>query len=135
MPQKYGYMANAHRKENFVCIICNTKNPSFNWSDKHGEGMCDICGTPYQLLQYDKDKNLIKDFMPKCNIKNEWIPVLKQYWKETGEYTGLGQIMFVWQYPECQEGQEKFNAWLKEHKDLIPIDAKILCVQTQRNIP
>lgn len=120
MPQKYGYMANAHRKKDFVCIICRTQNPYFNWSDLHGEGMCDICGTPYQLLQYDKGGKLIEDAIPKINIKKSWIPLLIKYWEEKHTYMGLGQTMTFSPYPECKEGQEKFYAWIEEHKDLIP---------------
>jgi len=116
--QKHGLMANEAVKGQFVCVVCG-KSEGFNWSDQHGEGMCNRCGTPYQLLQYDESENRV-DAPPKCNIKEEWIPVLKQYWNETHEYMGLGSIMVVRDYPECVEGRRKFDEWMGNHPELKP---------------
>ena len=110
--QKYGQMANAAVEKHFTCIICG-EGAGFNWSDQNGEGMCNKCGTPYQLLEGGKK------IEPKLNIKEDWIPVLKQYWNETHKYMGLGVILVAPRdYPECVEGQTKFYEWLDKHPEV-----------------
>jgi len=118
--QKYGYRANealtSEAKDVFRCEICQ-EYAGFNWSDYSGEAMCNRCGTPYQLI----DREIPKEELPKRKIKPEWIPVLKRYWEETHEYTGLGNISISpGAYPECVKGRRLFNEWLDEHPDLIP---------------
>lgn len=126
MTQKYGHLANQTQQEPFTCLICETEPVCWTWGDIHGEAMCTQCGTPYQLLQYtdkDEDGNRTRiDAPPRLNIKESWIPLLKQYWTETKAFTGLASIMIWRDYPECEKGQEKFYAWLDEHKDLIPVE-------------
>lgn len=117
--QKYGFMASTEVNNDFICEICGETNKGFNWSDYHGEGMCNICGTPYQIVQYDENNKRL-DIPPKIKIKPEWIPVLSQYWNETKKYMGLGTIMIGRDYPECVEGRQFLNEWLDNHKDLIP---------------
>ena len=112
--QKYGQMANMAVEKPFVCVICG-ESVGFNWSDQHGEGMCNRCGTPYQLLKEGKKIEL------ELNIKEEWIPILKQYWNETHKYTGLGVILIARDYPECVEGTEKFYEWLDKHPELLGV--------------
>lgn len=107
--QKYGQMANRVAEPDFACQVCN-ESAGFNWSDLHGEGMCNRCGTPYN----------IKEKPHQINIREEWIPVFKTYWEETREYMGMGQIVVWRDYPECERGRRKFYEWLDEHPDLVP---------------
>ena len=83
MPQKYGHLANqVDDAQSFTCLVCGANPTSWTWGDLHGEGMCVRCGTPYQLLQYEKDENGVDqrlDAPPKLNIKESWVSVLKQY--------------------------------------------------------
>ena len=112
--QKYGHLANRHIPTDFKCEICGNVNTGFNWSNAHGEAMCNKCGVPYLLLQYDKDKKLIVDAKPKITIADEYISFIKKYWNEHHNYIGLGCIMVARDYPECIEGQKKFLKWLEK---------------------
>lgn len=119
--QKYGLMANTAVAEPFSCEICG-EAAGFNWSDYHGEGMCNRCGTPYQLVHYEgegDDKKRVEK-PPQLSIKTAWVLTLKRYWNETHAYMGLGQI-FIWRdYPEAADGRQKFDAWLERHPDMVP---------------
>lgn len=90
----------------FKCTVCGEYR-GFNWSDQHGQGMCNVCGTPYMLLEEKPD----------ICIKDEYIDLYIKYWKETHEYIGAGTIMSFSTYPECKVGQEKFWAWIDKHKE------------------
>jgi uncharacterized protein YlaI len=107
--QKYGWRANEAASKDFKCIICN-ESAGFNYSDLHAEAMCNRCGTAYML----------NEIPHKISIKENWIPILKQYWNETHQYMGLGQIVIWRDYPEAEEGRMKFNDWCKKHKDILP---------------
>ena len=120
MVQKYGHLANqVECAQNFTCLICEASPTVWTWGDVYGEAMCMKCGTPYQLLQQDDDGKLL-DTPPKINIKEEWIPILEQYFQETEEFTGLATIMTERDYPECIEGQRKFYEWLDQHPEADP---------------
>jgi len=108
--QIYGLMA-GHSTNNDPCEICG-QSVGFNWSDLNGEGMCNSCGTPYNLRKTPR----------KINIKETWVPVLKKYWQETEQYMGLGQIVIERDYPEAITGREAFNSWLDKNPDIIPKD-------------
>ena len=69
--QEHGQMANEVVKEPFTCLICE-EVAGFNWSDLHGEGMCNKCGMAYMLL---KDG---KSITPEVIVMEEWIPVFKK---------------------------------------------------------
>lgn len=123
MPQKYGHLANeVPEVQSFTCLVCGVNPTRWTWGDVHGEAMCVQCGTPYQLLYYEGKKGNRKRIKgpPRINIKESWLPILKQYWEETRQFTGLGGIMIARDYPECVKGQELFYAWVDQHSDLIP---------------
>ena len=101
MVQKYGYRASELADPAQPCEICG-EYAGFNWSDLHGEGMCNRCGTPYDLKASPRT----------INVKSEWIPIIRQYWEETKQYMGLGQILIEGDYPECIEGKRKFFKWV-----------------------
>ena len=111
MVQKYGHMANQAVNETFPCVVCEDQEPTFSWTDYHGEGYCVKCGTPYQLSGGNEG-----DVLPKINIKKEFIPVLQRYFKETGLGNGCGSFMIVRDYPDQIEDKTKFDEWMSEHK-------------------
>jgi hypothetical protein len=120
--QKYGHMANTAVRDPFTCEVCGLSPASFNWSDYHGEGMCNQCGTPYLLIRYEgegADKKRVEG-PPTISIKPEWLPVLKRYWEETKAYMGLGTILIERDYPECVRGRKAFHAWCDAHPELLP---------------
>jgi len=109
----YDLMANEHVKEQDVCKICG-EHLRCRWSDLHGEGVCMVCGAPYQLLHYDKNDKFIKDAKPILNIKNKWIPIIKEYWEKTKKFCFGGQSFSE------DTGKQEFNDWLEEnHPELI----------------
>jgi hypothetical protein len=124
MTQKYGHLANqVDGAKEFCCEVCGVSPVTWTWGDLHGEAMCVRCGTPYQLLQYEKGEDGKEhgvDRLPKLNIKPEWVPVLQQYWQETQQFTGFATIIIPRDYPECVEGKRKFDAWLEEHPEVMP---------------
>ena len=126
MTQKYGHLANAVESSGgFTCLICEASPASWTWGDLHGEAMCTRCGTPYQLLRYEKDAAGVDqrlDVPPKLNIREDWVPALKRYWEETRAFTGLATIMLPRDYPECVAGKRRFNQWLKAHPEMQPAE-------------
>lgn len=111
MPQEYGYMANAEESAKmFTCLICDTENVSWNWTDYSGEAYCMECGTPYQLKG-----DILKEgeTYPRINIKKEWLSILKQYWNETHRGNGLGTFMLWRDYPDQKENKNDFVRWYK----------------------
>ena len=124
MAQKYGGRANAVKSAwRFECLICRSNPTTWTWTDLHGEAVCVKCGTPYQLLQYAETgdgKRQLEDKPPRINIRDEWLPVLIQYWQERQAFMGLGRIMIDRQYPEFIVGKEKFYAWCDAHEDILP---------------
>ena len=106
--QKYGLQANRYADPKFVCVIC-CENAGFNWSDLHGEGMCNRCGTPYLLTETPHT----------LQIRQEWVPVLRHYWQEERKYMGLGEIVIWRDYPEAKAGRVAFYEWLDQHPELV----------------
>ena len=111
--QEHGQMANEVVEEPFTCLICE-EVAGFNWSDLHGEGMCNKCGMAYMLLEDGKS------ITPKITVREEWIAVFKKYWEETHRYMGIGTIMIARDYPECIKGLEALDKWLEENPELLP---------------
>ena len=103
--QKYGSFANEFAKKEFICLVCSIKNPSFSWTDKHGEGVCMTCGTPYQLMSGGK----VEEDFPRINIDEHYVDVIKRYWNETNQFMGLGSYLGFRGYPECKKGQENLD--------------------------
>ena len=88
----YDLRANEEIREPFECIVCNTPLRC-RWTDLHGEGVCLNCEAPYQLIQYDKDDNRIENPTPRCNIHDDYIPLLREYWEEKCRPMGLGTYL------------------------------------------
>lgn len=110
----YDLQANAEEsaKKESACLICG-EIPTYRWTDYSGEAICCNCGTPYQLKCGGDEKEKEGKY-PYLNIKDEWIPVLKEYWDETKKFTYNGTSFSE------KTGLEEFHEWLKEkHPDLI----------------
>ena len=103
--------------EDFKCLVCGMCPCSFEWTDFHGEGTCICCGTAYQLIQYDEDDKRINGAIPKHNVKESWVPLIKKYWEETKAPMGDGRFLGPPKYPERRRAS---NRWLDEHKDEWP---------------
>ena len=117
MPQKYGDLANAEKFEQKACLVCDDPRPVYSWTDYSGEGYCTKCGTSYQLKWGELKAG---ETYPRCNVIPEWVPVLRQYWKETGKLNGCGTYMSMGEYREQHEGLKAFNEWADAHKDILP---------------
>ena len=105
----YDLLANAEMSaQKQTCLVCGTSPMQFQWSDYHGEGMCRACGCPYQL-KAGSDEMKQEGAYPYCVLSEPWIPVVREYWEETGSWTylgiGLGKL----------PGLAQFDTWAREH--------------------
>ncbi len=114
MTQKYGFRANEHIPEDFECEICGDSPMKGTWTAFHGEAVCMNCGVPYKVIHYDEDKNRIEK-PPKLHLKEKWIPIIKEYWENVGDFMGLGTILNYRSYPRFYEGRKKFGKWVEEN--------------------
>ena len=55
----------------------------FSWTDTHGVAQC-RCGTPYKILHYGEDWELIEGKAPVCVVDDRWLPLLIKYRADTG---------------------------------------------------
>lgn len=74
-----------------TCQICNQSFTGI-WSDLHGEAMCSVCGTPYQLTGGTEEMKAEGKY-PYINLLPEFIPIVKEYYEETGRFTRLGMVL------------------------------------------
>ena|SRR5690606_6493083 len=71
------------------CVTCGADPVAYQWSDYSGEAMCVKCGTPYQL-KWGSDEQRAEGAYPYLNLKEEWVPIVREYHAETGRWTYLG---------------------------------------------
>ena len=81
---------------------------TFQWSDYSGEGMCTRCGTPYQL-KWGSEKQMSEAEYPYLSLAEDWVPIVRAYYSETGCFVYLGQAL------GHKPGMKEFIGWLKEH--------------------
>ena len=91
-----------------TCIVCGCSPMTFQWSDYSGEGMCTECGTPYQLKR-GTDEQKAEGKYPYLRMKSEWVPVVREYHQQTGQFVALGCMLGQ------QRGMAEFVEWLKGH--------------------
>ena len=101
----YDLRANDEIKAKVRCIICQ-EELRCRWTDLHGEGVCLTCETPYQLIQYDENKNRV-EAPPAINIKEQYIPILQEYWQKFKKPMGFGCYLGI------NPSQENFEAFVK----------------------
>jgi ribosomal protein L37E len=100
------------------CEICGWES-YVEWTDKHGEAECATCGAPYQILHYDENNKRIEK-ESSLNIKEEYIPYLKQYWEEKNKYAPNGSFM-GFRSKKQRQAYEDFNEWLNiNYKETTP---------------
>lgn len=116
MTQKYGDLANEAVKAPSPCLVCDDPAPRYSWTDYSGEGYCVKCGTSYQLKWGELKEG---ESYPRCNVKPQWIPLLRKYWGETGKLNGCGNYWLMHDYPEQLAGMKTFDEWCEDHKDEI----------------
>lgn len=109
----YDLMANAEPSaKGQTCAICGDSPMRFQWSDYHGEGMCQKCGTPYQL-RAGSEAQKEEGAYPYINLDERWVPVVREYHEETGAFACLGQML------GRAPGREEFFEWAQErHPEL-----------------
>lgn len=90
------------------CEVCE-RNLVGNWTDLNGEIECMSCGAPHQILRDPKG----------CNLNEEFIPIVREYFNETGSACGLG--CYCGTRPlRVQEQYDGFLAWMKvRHPELL----------------
>ena len=83
-----------------ACLVCENELV-FAWTDLHGEGVCRTCRVPYMILKDGKDQP------PEITVKEDVIPVLKEYWEQHKRPLGLGNYITGNPY------EEDFQAFFK----------------------
>ena len=92
------------------CCICGN-DFAVEWSDYHGEGVCIVCGTPYQLYHYDANDKRIIGTLPMFALRSDFYHVLAEYWDEVGRNMGLGTYLGRSPY---REQRQQFDEWFKQ---------------------
>lgn len=106
MPQKYGHKANFTGEDPVICQVC--ENQDWSWTDRHGEAYCTKCGTPHIVVSHLEGIE-----RGTCGIRDESIPIIRQYHQETGHGCGLGSF-FLWNdYLDQLLDRKRFNEWLQ----------------------
>lgn len=104
----YDLMANAERSaQEHTCVVCGSSPTRFQWSDYSGEAMCSQCGTPYQLKWGSKEQQA-EGAYPYLRLREEWVPIVREYHKETGRFTCLGTML-----GGPLPGYEAFYRWVE----------------------
>jgi len=105
--QDYDLMANHEPSaQGNVCVVCGADPVTYQWSDRSGEAMCTQCGTPYQL-KWGSETQETEGAYPYLLLRDEWVPVVKRYYEETGAFAGLGTML-----GEPAPGYRTFFAWV-----------------------
>jgi hypothetical protein len=116
----YDLMANAENSaSDNTCVICDSHPVAYQWSDYHGEGMCQKCGAPYQLKAGSELQQKEGNY-PCLNFADGFDKIAKEYWKETKQFVHYGQSF------SRRDGVAQFNLWFeKSHPELLrkPVDS------------
>ncbi len=89
------------------CIICEDML-AYEYTNLNGEVGCLICGATYT----------IENEKPVTNIKDEFIPLLKEYWNKTHGHSGIGGDLFG-PKNKYKENKEKFDRWLRTENEFV----------------
>ena len=106
----YDLMANnepSARREDVVCPVCDESPPKYQWSDYSGQAMCMKCGCIFQL-KWGTDEQKKEGNYPYMGLKEEWVPIAREYWQETGKWTCFGTMLGP------RPGLDAFFAWVKQ---------------------
>lgn len=102
---------------NQVCAVCGTENMTFQWSGYSGEAMCTKCGCPYQL-KWGGEKREKEGKYPYLNLKENCIPIAKEYWEKTHQFVCYGRMLGP------KPGFSEFITWAKENYPVMSFSEK-----------
>lgn len=103
----YDLMANNEQSARGVtCAVCDTQATSFQWSDYHGEGMCRVCGCPYQLKAGGKEREAEGKY-PYLNLVDSFLPLAREYWQTHKRWVHYGSSL------SRDDGIAALNAWVR----------------------
>ena len=110
----YDLMANAEPSAHGqVCVVCDANPVTYQWADYSGQAMCTRCGTPYQL-KWGSDEQQAEGAYPYLDLKEEWVPIVREYWEETRLFACLGTML------GRAPGKSAFFAWVeKSHPEMM----------------
>lgn len=94
--------------QNQKCVVCDAFPMRFQWSDVSGEAMCTQCGCAYQLKWGGKKRDAENKY-PYLNMKEEFIPIAREYWNEMQKFVYYGQMLGP------APGVEAFILWMQKH--------------------
>lgn len=109
-----------------TCAVCGEPF-HFRWTDTHGVAVCGNCGLPYRLYHYKNDVRVDKP--PTIAVKEEWLPLARQYWQErrrrvfpmaydVGIFRGRGGRSYS---GATEDDCEAFEQWLAGRKTEWPV--------------
>jgi len=102
------------------CEVCDNEFVG-TWTDFYGEQTCLTCGAPYQLLEPSGAKPGLT--YPCCCLKDEFIPILREYYQETKRRVRLGTFLLPDDYPGLLEERKAFREWLQlKHAEWLPVE-------------
>lgn len=105
----YDFMANREESAHGVtCAVCDTPSTTFQWSDYNGEGMCCVCGCPYQLMN-GSDEMKKEGKYPYLSLLDAFVPIARQYWAETQRWVHYGMSL------SRNDGLPELDAWMEKH--------------------
>lgn len=108
----YDLAANYQLDGNERCLICDSEL-TCRWTDLHGEGVCTICGAPYQLMHGTEEQEKEGKY-PYLRVKEEYISLFREYWNETHLFCFHG-LSFT-----EDTGRAEFNEWIEQkHPELL----------------
>ena len=88
------------------CGVCKA-HLVFRWTDLHGVGECSNCGATYQIYHYENDRPV--DRPPELLLKDEYVPLLREYIAHGGRNPRLGT--YLGRHPD-PEAYKAFLAFL-----------------------
>jgi hypothetical protein len=104
-----------------ICQICG-KPLKCKWIDKYQNGStgmaaCLICGTPYQLKDGTTEQCIAGEY-PYIGLKEEWIPIVYEYWRKKGISPFSGSSLFGGTI-----STEDFISWIKQNHPKMRFDS------------
>lgn len=115
----------AHTKEPCtVCVVCDADPLQLTIvGDFHGDCRCRNCGANYAGMGCTRsDDWLAENGLTRADVKNptheqfEAIPILRDYWKETGKPGPFGG-MFLGEPDPLRRVRNEFYLWLADRAD------------------
>ncbi len=89
------------------CVICEDML-GYEYTNLHNEVSCLLCGATYNL----------EEGKPVCNIKSEFIALLRKHWNEANEHSGIGGDLFG-PLDKYKENKERFDKWLNSENEVV----------------